>query len=124
METVSIENAEHYVWGEECDGWHLVKSPALSVIQERVPGGRSEVRHFHRKSEQFFYVLSGLATLEVDGKRYQLGPNQGFHVPAGIVHQLINEADEDLAFIVTSTPPSHGDRVEQHAERSHHEMLD
>ena len=112
MEKVSVENAEHYVWGEQCDGWHLVKSAKLSVIQERVPGGCSEIRHRHEKSEQFFYVLSGVATLEVAGVSHTLMPNQGLHVPAGEPHQLKNENSEDLIFIVTSTPPSHGDRIE------------
>ena len=64
MEAVSLKTAEHYRWGEGCDGWHLAKMPGLSVIQEKVPGGRSEVRHFHNVSEQFFYVLSGEATIE------------------------------------------------------------
>ena len=36
MALVSIKNAEHYFWGEKCDGWHLAKSSGLSVIQERV----------------------------------------------------------------------------------------
>jgi hypothetical protein len=39
MEIVSLENAEHYNWGGACDGWHLLKSAALSVIQESVPPG-------------------------------------------------------------------------------------
>jgi mannose-6-phosphate isomerase-like protein (cupin superfamily) len=113
MKVVSTENVEHYVWGDRCDGWHLLRSPTLSVIQERVPVGCGEVRHLHQKSEQFFYVLSGVATLEVDGIVHQLGANQGLHVQANIPHQLINEGQEDLVFIITSTPPSHGDRVEK-----------
>lgn len=39
MKTVSIENGEHYTWGEGCDGWHLAKTPGLSVIRERVVVG-------------------------------------------------------------------------------------
>ncbi|MBU6954662.1 cupin domain-containing protein [Hahella sp. HN01] len=113
MKVISKENAEHYIWGERCDGWHLVKSPTLSVIQERVPSGCSEVRHLHQKSEQFFFILSGVATLEVSGETYTLHPHQGKHVPAGAPHQLRNESTEDLIFTVTSTPPSHGDRIEQ-----------
>lgn len=108
---ISKENAEHYTWGDSCDGWHLVKTPRLSVIQEVMPGGKSEVRHFHRVSEQFFYVLSGTASLEVDDQHYLLTAGQGHHVPAGVPHQLRNEQLELLEFIVTSTPPSHGDRV-------------
>ena len=35
--------AEHYTWGDGCDGWHLVKGADLSVIQERMPpGARAE----------------------------------------------------------------------------------
>ena len=34
---VSIDNAEHYVWGDVCDGWRLLQREDMSVIQERVP---------------------------------------------------------------------------------------
>jgi hypothetical protein len=51
----SIENAEHYIWGEICDGWHLLKHDGMSVIQERVPAGGAEVMHHHNVSRQFFY---------------------------------------------------------------------
>ena len=109
---ISKDSAEHYRWGNDCDGWHLVKSANLSIIQERVPPGCGEVRHFHKDAEQFFFVLSGIATLEVDGKIHLLEPQQGVHVKAKVSHQLKNQHSEDLVFIVTSTPPSHGDRVE------------
>lgn len=93
----------------------MVKSKSLSVIQERVPAGCSEVRHLHKKSEQFFFVLSGCATLEVDGETYELKENHGFHVPSNTPHQLSNRCQTDLHFVVTSTPPSHGDGVEVQA---------
>ncbi|MCG6467188.1 cupin domain-containing protein [Vibrio parahaemolyticus] len=112
LAVVSVKNSEHYQWGEQCDGWHLVKSQNLSVIQERVPPGCSEVRHLHKKSEQFFFVISGCATLEVNGETFELLENQGFHVPSNTPHQLSNRGQTDLHFVVTSTPPSHGDRVE------------
>jgi len=109
---ISTQSASHYTWAEQCDGWHLVKSDNLSVIQERVPSGCTEVRHFHVKAEQFFFILSGIATMELAGKLFTLTATQGIHVPAGTVHHLSNQKQEDLMFTVTSTPPSHGDRVE------------
>ena len=108
---ISVSNAPHYKWGNNCDGWHLVQTEKLSVIQERVPHGCAEVRHHHEHAEQFFFVLSGTATIEVDGKVHQLESQQGIHVAAGVSHQLSNQHQEDLVFVVTSTPPSHGDRV-------------
>ena len=111
MGFISKQNAEHYEWGDSCDGWHLVKSKALSVIQEKVPSGCSEVRHLHNKAEQFFFILSGEALIEVDGEKNILKSNQGIYIPAGRVHKLSNNSNKDLEFIVISTPPSHGDRV-------------
>lgn len=112
MEVVSKHTAEHYEWGEHCGGWHLVKSKNLSVIQERVPTGCGEVMHYHEKAEQFFYVLSGVATIELDSGFYVVNEHQGIHIPAGQPHRLSNQSDQDLHFIVTSTPPSHGDRIQ------------
>ncbi|MGD8574606.1 MAG: cupin domain-containing protein [Gammaproteobacteria bacterium] len=108
---VDTTRARHYEWGEGCDGWLLRDGADLSVIQERVPPGGSEVRHFHRHARQFFYILSGRATLEVDGEVHELGAGQGCEVAPGQWHQLANDADRDLIFLVVSAPQSHGDRV-------------
>lgn len=118
MKIVSSNNAEHYQWGEpnhqgqKSDGWHLVKTPTLSVIQERVPTGCAEVKHYHEHAEQFFFVLQGIATIELENEVLQLQPHHGLHIPAGKAHQLRNEHSQDLVFTVTSTPPSHGDRIQ------------
>jgi hypothetical protein len=31
MNTISINKAEHYTWGEGCDGWHLLLVPQKKV---------------------------------------------------------------------------------------------
>ncbi len=111
MPVISIQNAEHYVWGGQCDGWHLVRLPHLSVIQERVPPDGAEVRHFHTQSHQFFFVLSGQATLEINGQKYLLNPHEGLEVPPHTPHQMKNESDEAVIFLVISQPPSHGDKI-------------
>ena len=111
MTIVSTDNAEHYRWGEICDGWHLVKDPALSVIEERVPPGGAEVRHYHTNARQFFYVLAGIATLEVDDTVCTLAAGQGLEIAPGTPHRLVNDHADEVRFLVISAPPSHGDRV-------------
>jgi mannose-6-phosphate isomerase-like protein (cupin superfamily) len=103
-------SAEHYVWGSGCDGWHLVRTRELSVILERMPAGAGEVRHHHARSRQFFFVLEGTLTLEVDGRVHHLGPGVGLEVAPGATHQARNDADAPTEFLVVSQPPSHGDR--------------
>jgi mannose-6-phosphate isomerase-like protein (cupin superfamily) len=117
---ISKANAENYVWGRQCHGWHLLKLPQLSIVQERVPAGAGEVRHYHQRAEQFFFVLSGVATLEVGGEAERLGPGQGRHVPAGIPHQLYVAGPENSEFLVVSAPLAHGDRVRVAGEAQGH----
>jgi mannose-6-phosphate isomerase-like protein (cupin superfamily) len=110
MKPTSKVTAEHYVWGGRCDGWHLVKDPSLSVISERMPPGTTEVRHRHARARQFFYVLSGTATLECGGETYELARGEGLEIAPGTPHQLQNRSAGELEFLVVSQPPSHGDR--------------
>lgn len=108
---ISREHAPHYVWGDNCDGWHLLQESNLSVIEERMPAGASEVRHFHRNAQQFFFVLSGQAMMEADGEQIPLLAGQGVAIPPGTRHQFRNHSEEPVRFLVISQPPSHGDRV-------------
>lgn len=110
MSIVDRNTARHYVWGDICSGWHLLEHSALSVIEERVPPGAGEVRHRHARARQFFYVLRGEATIELDGAVHVLRAGQGLHVPPGCAHRLSNAAQEDAWFLVISSPHSHGDR--------------
>lgn len=114
MTTHTLTNARiapHYSWGAGCDGWHLLASPGLSVIQERMPPGATETRHLHTHAHQFFFVLGGVLTIELDGVSIALSVGDGVHVPAGFAHQVLNSGTEDASFIVVSQPPSHGDRT-------------
>jgi mannose-6-phosphate isomerase-like protein (cupin superfamily) len=74
---ISKENAEHYKWGDNCDGWHLVKNQDISVIHERMLPNTREIRHYHQKLRQFFFVLSSTATIEIDGQRVILTHMKG-----------------------------------------------
>jgi mannose-6-phosphate isomerase-like protein (cupin superfamily) len=104
------ETAEHYVWGGRCDGWHLLKNPQLSVIQELMPAGMAEVRHFHHHAQQFLYVLAGEAVMEVDGRLIVLAAGEGLWIPAGTSHQMRNDSGDEVHCLVISQPASHGDR--------------
>lgn len=108
---ISKENAEHYIWGDQCDGWHLVKNKDLSVIHERMPKNSSEVKHYHQQARQFFFVLSGTATIEVNGEQILLNQQEGLEIPPLTSHQMMNNSDKDVEFLVISQPTSRGDRI-------------
>ncbi|KYZ76118.1 cupin [Anaerosporomusa subterranea] len=108
---ISKNNAEHYIWGNICDGWHLVKTEELSIIHEKMPPQTSEVRHFHEQAKQFFFILSGQATLEVNSEIILLNKYEGLEILTNTPHQMMNNSKAPIEFIVISKPSSKGDRV-------------
>ena len=108
---IDASTAEHYTWGNGCDGWHLLNNENLSIIQENVPAGRSEVKHYHNISRQFFFILEGEGTIELPDKTVKLLKNEGLEIPPKTVHRFINQSDSAVIFLVISSPKSHGDKV-------------
>jgi mannose-6-phosphate isomerase-like protein (cupin superfamily) len=112
LRAVNSENAEHYPWGDACDGWHLVKDEKLSVIEELMPPGTAESRHHHERAQQFFYILSGELLIQIEEETTLVHAGSGIRILPGVRHQVRNPASMPTRFLVISQPPSHGDRVD------------
>ena len=111
MQIINKEKAlQHYTWGDNCDGWVFVDTEALSVKQERMPQQAAETLHYHEKAQQFFFILKGIATFEMEDDFFSVKENEGFHIPAGKKHRIINNANTDLEFILSSQPSTNNDR--------------
>lgn len=109
---ISKKNAEHYNWGEGCDGWYLMNRPDMLIIHEKMPPGTCEKRHFHASSRQFFFVLQGGLTMELDGTFHDIAAHQGIEIPPQASHQAQNKRDEPVEFMVISHPTTRGDRTD------------
>jgi mannose-6-phosphate isomerase-like protein (cupin superfamily) len=109
---VSRDNAEHYRWGVDCDGWHLVRDKNLGVIEEYMPPGSAEIRHYHERAQQFFYILEGEVLMEVNGENVLIPSGHGIRILPGTRHQIRNPTSGTVRFLVISQPPSRGDRID------------
>jgi len=108
---ISIKNAEHYIWGEVCEGWQLLKRDDMSVIQERVPAGGAEVMHYHNSARQFFYVLDGEGIMVFEDYEVILRKGQGVEISQQVKHQFKNQSNGAVHFLVISVPSTRGDRI-------------
>ncbi len=102
----------HYQWSDGCDGWVLAETPGLSVKQERMPANTAEALHFHNNAQQFFFIICGTASFEVDGQLFTINSGEGIHIAAGKKHRIINNTEADLEFILSSQPSADNDRVQ------------
>ena len=100
MKTVNRQTAGHFVQRDD-----------LSIIAERMPANTAEDLHYHEKSCQFFYILSGQATMRFAGRTLVLDAGSGVEIEPGEAHQMCNASGEELEFLVVSMPKSHGDKI-------------
>jgi len=107
----NTNNAEHYRWGQVCDGWRLLDRSDLSVIQERIPPNAGEITHYHQRARQLFYVLVGELQIQIAEQLYRLCPGDSLEVPPGDRHRVHNAGEVDAIFLVVSAPTTQGDRI-------------
>jgi mannose-6-phosphate isomerase-like protein (cupin superfamily) len=105
------QSLKHYQWANVCDSWDLVDNVGLSVKQEMMPAETSEQLHYHEKSQQFFFILAGTATFEIEGNQIEVSTHGGLQVLAGEKHRIINNGKTNLEFILCSQPSISNDRI-------------
>ncbi len=108
---ISTANAEYFNWGDKYDGWFLVKNPNICIIQEIMLPHTSEIKHYHEKTWQFIYLLSGTLTIEIGYEQFELSANEGIEMPANIPHNFQNKTDKNLSYLLIASPNIPGDRI-------------
>ncbi len=74
-----------------------------SLAEALLPVGCSTQRHYHKESEEFYYVLGGRGRMEIDGEVETIGPGDAVLIPAGAWHQIT--AEQELVFLCCCAPP-------------------
>lgn len=88
----------------------LANAPVVkqSLAEAILPAGAATDRHYHRCSEEFYYLLEGRGWMEISGEEREVGPGDAVLIPAGEWHQI--RATETLRFLCCCAPPySHDD---------------
>jgi mannose-6-phosphate isomerase-like protein (cupin superfamily) len=75
-----------------------------SIVYVKIPSGKSSVAHYHKVSEETYYILTGNARMIVDGNSFALVPGQACLIMPGEVHQIFNDHEEDLEFLAITAP--------------------
>jgi len=74
-----------------------------SLAEAQVPAGTATQRHYHKLSEEFYFILEGWGEMEIDGKKRNIGPNDAILIPPGAWHTI--RAIEPLRFLCCCAPP-------------------
>ncbi|MCC2625072.1 MAG: Mannose-6-phosphate isomerase [Burkholderiales bacterium] len=102
MGKITLGNIIKRIWGDNCSAYDLLNEPNLSIIHEIMPTNTSEVKHYHKDRNQFFYCLEGVLTVEVDDKIHILGQYEGIYIKAQSPHVIKNQNNIPVEFLAIS----------------------
>lgn len=74
-----------------------------SLAEATVPAGGATERHYHKRSEELYFLLDGEGTMELDGEEREVGPGDAILIPPGAWHQI--RARTPLRFLCCCAPP-------------------
>ncbi len=74
-----------------------------SLAEASLPTGASTQRHFHRACEEFYFLIEGEGTMEIDGEVRTVTSGDAILIPPGAWHQIT--ALLPLRFLCCCAPP-------------------
>lgn len=75
-----------------------------SLARIVIPTGKSSNLHYHKITQETYFILKGEAKMQVNGEDISLIPGQACYLEPGDVHQIRNEGEADLVFLAFCAP--------------------
>ncbi len=108
MDVHSLTTAEPFTTADGSTIRELWHTEAQSLAEASLATGQATQRHYHRASEEVYFVLEGRGAMELDGRQSDVTPGDAVLIPPGAWHRIT--ALEPLRFLCCCSPPySHGD---------------
>ena len=73
-----------------------------SLAEASLPEGGKTDRHYHKLSEEIYFMLEGTAEMEIDGDLREVKADDAILIPAGAWHQIT--AITDIRFLCCCAP--------------------
>ena len=74
-----------------------------SLAEASMKPGQATERHYHKNSEELYFLLEGTASMEIDGETREVAPGDAILIPSGAWHQIT--AKTGLRFLCCCAPP-------------------
>jgi len=96
VEMTNVHTTAHRPWGTYTI---LEENPGYKVKQITVrPGAKLSLQYHHHRSEHWI-VVSGIATITIDDRVFELKQNESTYIPKEAKHRLWNNHKENLVLI-------------------------
>jgi mannose-6-phosphate isomerase-like protein (cupin superfamily) len=105
-----LDRAEAFTTKDGSTIRELHHTAAQSLAEATLEPGEATERHYHRASEEIYFVVKGSGLMEVDGDSQHIRPGDAVLIPAGAWHTLENDGNSELRILCCCAPAySHDD---------------
>jgi len=83
-----------------------------SLAEARIAPGRATQEHFHRVTEEIYYITHGRGQMRIEGETREVVPGDAIAIPPGLKHKIWNTGAETLRLLCACAPAyEHEDTV-------------
>ncbi|HEX5706698.1 MAG TPA: cupin domain-containing protein [Pyrinomonadaceae bacterium] len=75
-----------------------------SLAEETLPVGAEVGRHFHRRTEEIYYVVAGVGLMTVAGETREVAAGDAVYIPRGAAHTLRNTGSAPMKILLVCGP--------------------
>lgn len=109
VEIRSLEQAEPFTTSDGSTIRELIGLPTApvrnqSLAEATLRAGQATTRHYHRESEELYYLLEGSGEMELDGERARVRTGDAILIPPGAWHQIRADEGRPLRFLCCCSP--------------------
>lgn len=117
MEVFNLENVPAFTTKDGSEIRELLahRNSAIrqqSLAEARLKPGASTQEHFHRRTEEIYFITHGCGRMRIEAEERSVGPGDAIAIPPGKRHKLWNTGQEVLRLLCCCAPPyEHDDTV-------------
>src|ERR1700751_5775993 len=83
-----------------------------SLAEATIPVGGTVTEHFHRVTEEFYYILSGTGIMRIEDEVREVGPGDAVIIVPGQRHKITNNSQVPLVLLAFFSPDwTHEDNI-------------
>jgi mannose-6-phosphate isomerase-like protein (cupin superfamily) len=105
MQRTSLSSVEAFTTKDGSTIRELHHTAAQSLAEATLEPDQATQRHYHRATEEIYFVVKGSGEMEVDGERRHVRPGDAILIPPGAWHTLENNGTSELRILCCCSPP-------------------
>jgi mannose-6-phosphate isomerase-like protein (cupin superfamily) len=83
-----------------------------SLAEARLNVGSSTQEHYHKQTEEIYYIVHGTGRIRIGAETAEVGPGDAIAIPPGKRHKLWNTGPEPLCLLCCCAPAyDHADTI-------------